>query len=191
MKQIFEQILGLALFYLKKGVMKDFVLHTQGVVKAMELILQIEKGNENILIPAAILHDVGWSKIPINLQKSQDETDKKQAIKLHLEYASSIIREILTKINYPQKQIQKIINLVKAHKFEDPKNLDKQLLIDADSLADAFKEQFYSDVESYSTTPEKLYEFRKQNQFYTSIARKIFKEELEKRKREFQASKIN
>ena len=188
MKEIYEQIWDLAMPYLREGVMKDFVLHTQGVVKAMELILQDEEGNEDILIPAAILHDIGWSKVPADLQKSKDDTDRKKALELHLEYASPIIEEVLTKVNYDQDQIQRVIEIVKAHKFQDPSEFEKQLLIDADAVADVFKEQFDSDVKSYETTPAKLYEFRKQNKFYTATARKIFNRELEERRREFQSA---
>lgn len=188
MKEIYEEIWDLAQPYLRAGVMKDFVLHTEGVVKAMELILQEEDGDEDILIPAAILHDVGWSKVPEDLQKSKDDEDKKRALELHLEYAPPIIKEILAKFDYGPDKIQRIIEIVKAHKFQDPDELEKQLLIDADAVADAFKEQFESDVESYDTTPEKLYEFRKENEFYTATARKIFNRELEERKIEFQST---
>jgi hypothetical protein len=43
MKKIFEKIWKLALPYLKKGRRKNFVIHTQGVIKAMELLLKKEK----------------------------------------------------------------------------------------------------------------------------------------------------
>lgn len=184
MKEVYEKIWDLAEPYLRKGTAKDFALHTQGVVKAMELILKEEKGNDDILIPAAILHDVGWSKVPSNLQRSREEADRKKALELHLEYAAPIIEEILGKVDYNYKQIQRVVDIVKSHKFKDPSELEKQLLIDADTAADAFKEQFYSDVESYETTPEKLYDFRKKNEFYTATARKIFERELEERRKE-------
>ena len=59
MKKIFEKIWKLALPYLKKGRRKNFVIHTQGVIKAMELLLKKEKEDKDTLIPAAILHDTG------------------------------------------------------------------------------------------------------------------------------------
>ncbi len=105
MKEKYNQIWELASPYLKAGVMKDFVLHTKGVISAMEIILQNEKGDEDILIPAAILHDTGWSKVPAHLQKSKESADKRYAMELHLEYAAPIISEILTKVNYaPNKE---------------------------------------------------------------------------------------
>ena len=185
MKKSFEKILELAVPLLKLGKRRDFVLHTKNVIKSLKLLLKHEKGDENILIPAATLHDVGWSKVPLGLQKSNDKAKKIKALKLHLEYAPPIIKEILTKCGYNENQIKKIINIVLAHKFKKPRKFDKRLLIDADTLSDAFKEQFYSDAKKYKRTLEELYKFRKNNQFYTKTARIIFDKELEKRKKEF------
>jgi len=185
MKGRFEKIWKLTVPYLRRGRRKDFVLHTKGVIKAMELLLKQEKGDKNILIPAAILHDVGWSKVPLNLQMSNIETEKMKALKLHLKYAPPIIEEILIKCGYNKNQIKKIIGIVLAHKFKNPRRLDKRLLIDVDTLSDAFKEQFSSDVKAYKTTAEELYNFRKNNKFYTKTARIIFNKELNERRKEF------
>lgn len=185
MKKPFKKIWELAVPFLLQGKRKDFLLHTKGVIKGMELLLEHERGDENILIPAAIVHDVGWSRVPLSLQKSNEETKKIKALKLHLKYAPPIINEILIKCRYKKSQIKKIISLVLVHKFKKPKTINEKLLIDADTLSDAFKEQFYSDAKEYKKTPEKLYEFRKNNQFYTKTARIIFNKELEKRRKEF------
>jgi len=182
MKEIFEKIWKLALPYLRKGRRKDYVLHSQGVVRAMQLLLEAKKADEDILIPAAILHDVGWSKVPVNIQKNwQKKENQIKGAELHLKHAPPIIREILKKVSYNPEKIEKIIDIVMAHKFQDPEELDKQLLIDADALSDAFKEQFESDLKSYQTTPENLYQFRKKNKFYNPEAKKIFEKELNQR----------
>jgi HD superfamily phosphodiesterase len=185
MKKRFEEIWKLAAPYLKKGKRKNFVLHTKGVIKAVGLLLKQKKGNEDVLIPAAILHDTGWSKIPLNLQKTKDKSKTKRAMGLHLIYSVPIINEILTKLRYDKKQIKEITDIVLAHKFKNPKDLNKRLLIDADTLADAFKEQFYGDCKKYNQTPETLYKIRKNNKFYTKTARIIFNKGLEKRRKEF------
>ena len=187
MEEKYKRIWELALPYLKKGRMKDFVVHTQGVVRAMEMLVEKEDKDRDLLISAAILHDTGWSKVPVDLQLTDDENKKIEGLKLHLKYAVPIIEKILTKVGYDKEQIKEISNLVVAHKFTDPKDRNKRLLIDADALADAFKKQFYADVEAYKTTPEKLYKFRKDNKFYTKTAKLIFDRELENRKEEFKS----
>ena len=184
MKEKFEKIWKLAVPYIKKGKRKDFLLHTEGVIKAMKLLLKKEKGDANILIPAAMLHDIGWSKVPVSLQKTNDENKTKKAMELHLKYSTPIIDEVLTKIGYSKKQIKAITDVVLAHKFKNPKNLNKRLLIDADTLADIFKEQFYSDCKAYNLGLKTLYNIRKNNKFYTKTAKIIFNKELDKRRRE-------
>jgi HD superfamily phosphodiesterase len=181
----YKKIWFYALPLLKKGKRKDFVSHTKEVVKAIEIICKQEKGNKGLLIPAAILHDIGWSKVSIELQMSQKTKEKLEAMKQHIKYAPELITEILSKLNYDKKTIKQIINIVSSHKFSNPRNINKRILIDADNLSDVFKKQFLSDIEKYKTTKNDLYKFRKRtNKFYTRTAQKIFNKEIEKRIKE-------
>jgi len=182
----YKKIWDLALPYLKIGKMKDFILHTKNVVKSMELIIAGEGGDKDILIPSAILHDVGFSKIPNDLQTSKELSKKREAQHLHLELAGEIIQEVLEKVGYKQKDIDRIIGIVEVHKFHDPAEKEKRLLIDADNLSDVWKEQFYSDVKAYGTTPERTYIFRTMNTYYTKTAQKISGVEMAKRLKEVQ-----
>lgn len=167
--------------YLKSGVRKDFVLHTQGVVKAMEMIIKSGQGDESLLMPAAILHDTGWSMVPKFLQLSQDKKDKITAPKLHIEFAPEIINKVLNQAAYGKGEIKKIVEIVEAHKFQNPQEINKRILIDADAVSDCFKEQFESDMKFYKVSRENLYNFRKKNKFYSKDAEKIFARELNKR----------
>lgn len=184
MDKLYEKIWQLALPHFKKGRERD-IKHTEGVVKAMKLLLKKEGGQEDLLIPAAILHDIGWSKVPLELKEATDDEGRKKALQLHIEYAAPIIREILGQLGYDGAKIKEIIDIVQSHKFQDPKEINKQLLIDADTVPDAFKEQFYVDVSYYKKTPKEIYDFRKNNKFYTKTAKAIFDKELEERKKEF------
>ncbi len=183
-KKDFNDVWELAVPYLKKGKRKDFLIHTRYVVKAMKMLLKKEAGDPDIMIPAAMLHDTGWSNVPLELQKHLKGEKARRALELHLEYAVPIIEEVLTKLDYDKGRIQRITEVVLSHKFKDPKELEKRLLIDADTLSDAFKEPFYEDCKAYNMKPKKLYEFRKKNKFYTKSAREIFRKELGKRKKE-------
>jgi HD superfamily phosphodiesterase len=191
MDKKYKKIWDLALPYLMKGKRKDFVAHTKSVVGAMEMILRREKGDRDILIAAAILHDVGWAKVPVKMQKSWMKKELKvRGEELHLEFASPIVESILRKVGYTGNDIKKVIEIILAHKFSSPKRQDKRLLIDADNLADCFKEQFYSDAKVYKVMPEVHYYWRKNNNiFYTKTVRDIFDRELEKRRREIFKSK--
>lgn len=182
----YQNVWKMAVEQLSKWINKDYVLHTEGVVKAMKLILKKERGNPDILIPAAMLHDVGWAKVPKKYQCTTDKNKKLKAMKLHIKHAPEIIRTILTSLDYKVSQINEIIDIVVSHKFCKPRKLSKKLLIDADQLSDAFKDPFNSDIKTYNSTPEKLYNFRmKDNKFYTKTAENIFLELMEKRQNEF------
>lgn len=182
----YRQIWELALPYLEKGVNKNFIIHTEGVVKAMQLILKEEAGDPDMLIPAAMLHDVGWAQVEKKYQRTKNKADKLHGMHLHIELAPEIIKEILRSVNYKTSQINEVIGIVQAHKFSKPRTLNKKILIDADQLSDAFKEQFYSDVTAYNSTPEKNYEFRmNNNHFYTKTAKDIFLKQMRQRKHEF------
>ena len=185
MKSKYQNVWKLAVEYLGEGVLRDYVVHTEGVVKAMELILKKETGDPDILIPAAILHDVGWAKVPKHCQSLANKKKLLQATKLHIKYAPEIIRKILRSLYYENSRINEIIGIVTSHKFCKPRKLSKKLLIDADQLSDAFKKQFDSDIQTYNITGEELYDFRmKNNVFYTKTAENIFLKLMTERKNE-------
>jgi len=184
MKKIYIKIWQQATPYLKKGKKKDFLTHTKWVIKSMEMLLKKEKGDKDLLMSAAILHDVGWSKVPLSLQKAVGGTKARKALELHIEYCPPIIEKILNNFGYSKSNIKKIIDIILAHKFKNPRDQDKRLLIDADTLSDIFKEPFYTDVKQYKITTRQLFNIRKENKFYTKTARLIFKRELARREQE-------
>jgi hypothetical protein len=183
MNRKYNKIWKLALPYLKKGEIKDFVLHTKSVVKAAEFILKKEKADKDIVIVASIVHDTGWAGVPLSLQRSKNKKDKERALKLHISNASDIIKKILANTRYNKKEIKRIVEIVIAHK-SSPRKLEKKLLIDADTLSDAFREQFYSDAKSYGRAPVDFYRIRIKNNFYTKTAQHIFDKEMRKRAKE-------
>ena len=173
---------------LLKAKKKDFLLHSKMVERAMKEIIAGEGGNPDILIPAAILHDVGWSEVSTELQYANDEENKTKALVEHIKQALPLIRKILSELDYDEDKIDKIIDLIAAHKFTDPEEKDKQMLIDADTLSDTYKESFYSDVKSYNSTPRKTLEFRSKNTFYTKTAKEIFEKHFKDRLKEINES---
>jgi hypothetical protein len=184
MNALQKKIWFLALPYLKKGARKDFVLHTEMVLYALKLILRRERCDKDILIPAAILHDTGWSAVPLPLQGAKDKGRVKEAMRLHLDYSVPVIKEVLSAVNFDKKRTGKVIDIVLSHKFRNPRNLDKRVLIDADTLSDIFSESFYSDAKQYKIDPAEFYRIRMKNTFYTDTAEDIFRKELKKRANE-------
>ncbi|MFH1244282.1 MAG: hypothetical protein V1487_01765 [bacterium] len=120
---------------------------------------------------------------------SDDETKKQEALEQHVAKAPAIIRKILLELGFNRDRIEKIVETVVAHKFVDPQEKEKQMLIDADTLADIYKEAFYSDAKSYNSTLLKLLEFRSKNRFYSQTAKDIFRKQLLARQAEIDSSR--
>lgn len=187
MQEIYVEIFKKAKSFLKKGQKKDFFIHTKWVVKSAQILLKGQRGDESVLIPAAILHDVGWAKVPAKLQVANDKKSQQECLKLHLKYGALIAKAILIDLDYPKDKIKKIISIILAHKFQDPSDLNKRLLIDADNLSDVFKQPFYLDVKQYKTTTKQNYDVRKKNKFYTKTAKAIFAKQMTDRKKEIES----
>ncbi len=169
---------------------KDYVLHSKMVTRAMQEIIQYEGGEEKILIPAAMLHDIGWLNVPKKYQFAKTDEDKKIAEKLHIEKAPEIIKEILKNLNYTNDRINRIIRVVINHKSKNPAG-DKEIecIVDSDNLSDTYQEPFYSDVMSYNSTPIKTLKFRSKNRFFTKTAKSIFNKQIEERRNEIKSGK--
>jgi molybdopterin synthase catalytic subunit len=165
-------------------------MHSKMVTRAMKEIIDGEGGDEDVLIPAAMLHDIGWLNVPEKYQFAKTDEDKKTAERLHLEKAPKLIKEILGELDYNSKLIEKIIRVVINHKSKKP-NGDREIecIVDADNLSDTYQESFYSDVISYNSTPLKTLNFRSKNKFFTKTAEGIFKMHLEARQKEIESGK--
>ena len=65
MKTIFQKIWQLAEPYLNT---RKNNIHTKISTEFAYRLLEKEGGDQDIVIPAIILHDVGWKRVPENLQ---------------------------------------------------------------------------------------------------------------------------
>jgi hypothetical protein len=135
MEDFYKKIFELAKPLLKKGRLWDLE-HTNLSIKFMEEILIGENANnkKNVLIPAIILHDIGWSGIG---NEKNIEWSKKTLRIEHMDLGAEMAEKILKKINYPKKLIFEIKRLIKNHdNFYlgiEPQTDDEKMLRDADS----------------------------------------------------------
>ena len=61
MKQIFTEIWDAAFPYQDK---RNDEGHAEITLKYARKLVELDRGDEGIIVPAIILHDVGWSQIP-------------------------------------------------------------------------------------------------------------------------------
>ena len=109
MKKIYKIILEKALPYYEKG-RKGDIEHVKWLSNTIPNFVDEKEVDFDILMPLAILHDVGYSKVP----KDSDPL-KLDIRKLHSEEGAKIAEKILKKINYPQEKIKELKRLILKH----------------------------------------------------------------------------
>ena len=98
--------------------------HTRRVYNLCLRIGNAEMANLRVLLPAALLHDIG-----------RDLEDHLGAN--HAESAEYLAKDFLKSINYPSEHINKIFEAIKQHRTSSevaPSTLEAKILSDADKL---------------------------------------------------------
>jgi HD superfamily phosphodiesterase len=117
MKAIFEKIWELALPYQDQ---RDDPGHAEVSLGFARELVKLENGNEDVIIPAIILHDVGWSQLVkerrmLIFDKDTNDEDKKVLQLEHEREGVRIAREILQIVNYPEELIPEILEIISGH----------------------------------------------------------------------------
>lgn len=104
---------------------------------AWQLLLTRPEADEDIVIPAILLHDNGWKMIPEERQadafgpKMKDADLRRQ----HELEGVRIAREILSAMPYPPAQMEEILQIIDGHDSRsEALSLNDQLVKDADKL---------------------------------------------------------
>ena len=133
-KDVYQQIRNFAEPYLQT---RDNDLHTTLATELALELLKAESGDEDIVIPAIILHDIGWARIPEELQSEAygPKVNAPEITRLHEEEGVKIAKEILEQIQYDQNKIREILSIIDGHDTtkEAISNNDK-IVKDADKL---------------------------------------------------------
>ncbi|MFA5927146.1 MAG: HD domain-containing protein [Patescibacteria group bacterium] len=192
MKQIFEKIWQLALPHQDK---RNDRGHAETTLYFAHKLLETEKGDDNIIIPAIILHDIGWSKVPQEVSLTifgYTTPQEKIAIQKRHEIEGAIMaRQILTQVSYDGTLIDEIAEIISGHDtrngFLSPND---GIVRDADKLwryshrgleVDAVRS---ADKSVQRRINHKAENIDKDGFFYSGSARRIAREELDKRRAE-------
>ena len=187
MKPIFKEILHLAKPYLDT---RRNDVHVEISTRFAYKLIAIEGGDENIVIPAVILHDVGWKRVPpeLHLKAFGPKATMPEINRVHELEGVKIAREILAKVNYAIKEITRILEIIEGHDSRKTSiSLEDSIVKDADKLWRFTKKGFAIDNERFEESyVEGLNRLSKYLPvwFFTGTARKLANEELQKRERE-------
>lgn len=169
--------------------------HAKTVSNFSIKLCKLEQANENIVVPAAILHDIGWGRLSKEnrfLPFSPKNTVKKEYVVRikHQEEGVKMARKILAKAKYPPKFVKPILEIISQHDTrQNFISKEEGIMRDADKLwrysilgikADMRRKNFPF-LAIYKRLKVKINEH---NFFYSQSARKIARMELAKRKKE-------
>ena len=145
MKEVFEKIWELALPYQDK---RDDIGHAEISLRYARKLVTLENGNEDVVIPAIILHDVGWSQLPkerrlLIFNREAREEDRREVQFEHQIEGVKLAIKILRQVSYPPELTDEILEIISQHDTRKgfiSKN--EGIVRDADKLWRTSKEGF-------------------------------------------------
>ena len=120
MKEIFNRIWELALPYQDK---REDAGHAAVTLKFAQDLVELEKGDEDVIIPAIILHDVGWGQLDRDRRmlmfthdiKDVKEEERHKILEEHQKESVKLAAEILRQVNYPDELTKEILEIISQH----------------------------------------------------------------------------
>lgn len=119
-------------------------------------LLEAEGGDPKVILPAIILHDVGWKMIPedMHLQAFGPHAKDMETNRIHEVEGARIAREILEKVNYDRVLIDEIVEIIVGHDSRGKSlSLNDAIVKDADKLWRFSKEALIIDPERFGIDP--------------------------------------
>jgi hypothetical protein len=195
-KDIFERIWQLALPLQDQ---RDDSGHAEVALHYATLLLSTEQGDEEIVVPAIILHDIGYSQLSrerrlVIFDRSRPEAERK-AVQIEHENAGVVLAKgLLVKVEYPRELVPEILEIISQHDTRKgfiSKN--EGLVRDSDKLWRFSKRAFEVGSRRPRTAPDTRLkdlevDIDKPDYFFSERARQLARGELEARKREAQGA---
>jgi HD superfamily phosphodiesterase len=113
------------------------LIHTRIALRYALKLLQSEKGDEDVVIPAVLLHDVGWKAVPPNLQLTAfgPNPSNPKLARVHEVEGSKIAEAILKDLQYPPQKTKEISRIIRGHDTRKrPISRNDRIVKDADKL---------------------------------------------------------
>ena len=187
MKAIFRKIRVLADPYLKT---RDNDIHTDISTIMASALLEKQGGDEDIVIPAIILHDVGWKTVPEAQQHMAygPKATHPELNRRHEVNGVKIAGDILAAVDYDPGKTEEILEIISGHDSRNTAlSLNDRIVKDADKLWRFTREGFRIDNRKFQLTPTqslaRLYGSL-DDWLFTDTARSIALEELGRREKQ-------
>jgi HD superfamily phosphodiesterase len=113
------------------------LIHTKIALSYALRLLKSEKGDGGVVIPAIILHDIGWSAVPENLHLTAfgPKPSNPKLTRVHELEGAKIAEAILEKSHYPSKKVKEICQIIRGHDSRRrPLSWNDRIVKDSDKL---------------------------------------------------------
>jgi HD superfamily phosphodiesterase len=113
------------------------LVHTFVVYQYALLLLEKEPGTREVVLPACILHDVGWSIIPEDQQLTAFGPNGKDMVlrRKHEVEGAVIADQILRKLGYDEALIPEILKIIDGHDtIREARSSEDAITKDSDKL---------------------------------------------------------
>ena len=196
----YRGIWGLAKPYLAESRWWD-LMHTEMSIGYLFKIIK-EEGKEeleNVLVPAIILHDVGWSTIGDEKHVSWGGEEMRRK---HMEMGAKIAEDVLNRVGYDPLLTKQIVHLVSTHDNTylgiEQKTYEEKLVRDADACFVLTELSFWKDyhvksvIKGEGLAPAEFFErqVEKNSSRHTKTAQKITTKQIEERRAEIADASI-
>jgi len=188
-KPTYQKIYELAKPFLRT---RKNLIHTKIALRYALKLLKSEKGDKGIVIPAIILHDVGWSAIPENLHLTAfgPNPSNPKLARVHELKGAKMARAILEKMHYPSGKVNEIFRIIQGHDSRKrPISQNDRIVKDADKLTRYSRKGMTIDLNRFRIPRREYLAFLEaiiDHWFLTPTGKEIAKKEIFLRKRHLQ-----
>ena len=187
MKLIHQKIFERAKPFLRT---RKNLIHTKTALRYAIKLLKKAKGDEEVVIPAILLHDVGWKAVPEHLQLTAFGPNRSnpQAARLHEVEGAKMARKILEVLHYPPKKVKEICRIIQGHDSRKRSiSRSDRIVKDADKLFRYSRKGVAIDLNRFHIYRGDYLSYLERHiekWFFLSASRQLAREELVQRRRE-------
>ncbi len=191
MKKVFKQIWELALPFQDT---REDTGHAETSLKYARRLLALEKGNADVIIPAIILHDIGYSQLPEERRMQIFDRDARDEDRRGVQYEHQVESvklaiKILREVDYPADLTDEILEIISQHDTRKGFiSTNEGIVRDADKLWRTSKQGFTVAEERAKKQAAQRFKrieegLNKEDYFATETARQMALSDLRDRER--------